>query len=123
MAARQPTFISDFSVTCSRATQVNGFISWFDTWFTPTGRPFPSGGRTEMSGGEELPDLPVCESEVPKEQDIRGLDVKGSSIVDTTTDEQGGETVSFTTGPHGLETHWKQTLFVLKEPVDVVEGE
>ncbi|QQP32439.1 Putative arginine n-methyltransferase, partial [Caligus rogercresseyi] len=31
--------------------------------------------------------------------------------------------VSFTTGPHGLPTHWKQTLFYLKEPLPVKQGD
>ena len=30
--------------------------------------------------------------------------------------------VAFTTGPHGPPTHWKQTLFLLKEFIDVKEG-
>ena len=31
--------------------------------------------------------------------------------------------VSFTTGPESEPTHWKQTLFLLKEPIVVQEGE
>lgn len=30
--------------------------------------------------------------------------------------------VFFTTGPRGTPTHWKQTVFLLKEPLVVVEG-
>lgn len=32
------------------------------------------------------------------------------------------ENVSFTTGPHGEPTHWKQTVFYLKDPVPVKKG-
>ena len=32
------------------------------------------------------------------------------------------ENVSFTTGPHGEPTHWKQTVFYLKTPVPVKKG-
>ena len=32
------------------------------------------------------------------------------------------EGTSFTTGPESLPTHWKQTLFLLKEPIVVSEG-
>lgn len=28
----------------------------------------------------------------------------------------------FTTGPHGEDTHWKQTIFVLDKPIAVVQG-
>ena len=31
--------------------------------------------------------------------------------------------VSFTTGPSGTPTHWKQTLFYLEEPLKVEEGQ
>jgi len=31
--------------------------------------------------------------------------------------------VSFTTGPRGKATHWKQVAFLLKEPVEVLAGE
>ncbi|XP_018324278.1 protein arginine N-methyltransferase 1 isoform X2 [Agrilus planipennis] len=31
--------------------------------------------------------------------------------------------VFFTTGPHGARTHWQQTVFFLKEPIEVTEGE
>lgn len=123
MSVRQPTFVSDFKLTLTKDTQVHALISWFDTWFTPDGQPFPSGGRTEVSGGEELIGLPACESRCPEEREIRGLELKGGAVVDEKTDEKGGETVSFTTGPHGLETHWKQTLFVLKTPIDAAKGE
>ena len=30
--------------------------------------------------------------------------------------------VFFTTGPRGTPTHWKQTVFLLKEPLEVAEG-
>lgn len=31
--------------------------------------------------------------------------------------------VQFSTGPHSTPTHWKQVIFYVKNPVDVVEGE
>src|SRR6202035_5734733 len=30
--------------------------------------------------------------------------------------------VSFSTGPHSARTHWKQTIFLLREPIIVSEG-
>ncbi|XP_034243768.1 protein arginine N-methyltransferase 1 isoform X1 [Thrips palmi] len=33
------------------------------------------------------------------------------------------ENVSFTTGPHGEPTHWKQTIFYLKDPISVKKGD
>ncbi|KAM3584074.1 hypothetical protein VKS41_004041 [Umbelopsis sp. WA50703] len=34
-----------------------------------------------------------------------------------------GSDTFFTTGPHGQDTHWKQTIFVLDKPIEVEEGE
>lgn len=30
--------------------------------------------------------------------------------------------VSFSTGPHATPTHWKQTIFYLKDPIPVTQG-
>jgi protein arginine N-methyltransferase 3 len=30
--------------------------------------------------------------------------------------------VGFTTGPRGTKTHWAQTVFLLREPIEVTEG-
>lgn len=36
---------------------------------------------------------------------------------------EGGREVSFTTGPRGRGTHWKQVAFYLKREVELEEGE
>ncbi|KAI8051510.1 S-adenosyl-L-methionine-dependent methyltransferase [Syncephalis plumigaleata] len=41
----------------------------------------------------------------------------------STTEEEPGNRVVFTTGPHGVETHWKQTAFLLLEPIPLVTGD
>ena len=35
---------------------------------------------------------------------------------------QGGADVSFTTGPRGKPTHWKQVVFMLKQPISLEQG-
>ena len=42
---------------------------------------------------------------------------------DTFFDLRNGSQVTFTTGPHGTATHWKQTIFYLKEKVKAVHGQ
>jgi protein arginine N-methyltransferase 3 len=37
--------------------------------------------------------------------------------------EEHGTEISFTTGPRGVETHWRQVVFLLREPVQVKAGE
>ena len=129
MSAKQPSFTAPFSLKASKSTSIRAFVSWFDTWFTPDGNPTPSAEQApqgeDMKGGQVLEGLPDVTVKCPEERDVRGLDLEKNSIVDKDTDESGskGETVSFTTGPQGLETHWKQTLFVLKEPLAVEAGE
>lgn len=125
MTAKQPSFVAPFSLRVDKATSIRAFVSWFDTWFTPDGLPVPSEGRKDMLGGQLLDGLPEVITKCPEEKDIRGLDLTKGSIVSKATDmnEANGETVSFTTGPKGIETHWKQTLFVLKEPLEVEKGE
>jgi protein arginine N-methyltransferase 3 len=44
---------------------------------------------------------------------------------DVPLDQQGGKVgvdTYFTTGPHGEDTHWKQTIFVLDNPIAVEQG-
>ncbi|UZJ55199.1 hypothetical protein CBS101457_004519 [Exobasidium rhododendri] len=124
MSAQQPSFRAPFSIQISRKCSVQAFASWFDTWFTPDGQPLANTETGNMEGGQDLEGLPPVTLQCPQEADVRGLlSLQKDGIVARDTDgPQGkGETVSFTTGPHGLETHWKQTFFVLKEPIEVEE--
>jgi hypothetical protein len=41
---------------------------------------------------------------------------------ETTPEDKDARPVTFTTGPHGIETHWKQTIFLLKDPITVKKG-
>jgi protein arginine N-methyltransferase 3 len=125
-----------------RKCTVQAFVSWFDTWFTPDGKPVPSKAEKDESDGESdatndeyfdgqieagktLEGLPAVETRCPDESEVRGISLTRDTIVPKSSDLEGsnGLTVSFTTSPYGPETHWKQTLFVLKEPVDVDEGD
>jgi len=125
MTAKQPSFTTPFSLQVTQTCSVQAFASWFDTWFTPDGLPVPPAGQKDMNGGEKLDSLPPVTTRCPKEEEVRGLDLQKDAIISRETDsnENKGETVSFTTGPDGLETHWKQTFFVLKEPIQVEKGE
>ena len=123
MAAKQPSFDAPFVLEASKACSIQAFVSWFDTWFTPDGLPVPPMGNRDMQGGQTLQGLPPVTTRCPEEKDIAGLQLQGDAIVEKASDTNTGRTVSFTTGPQGLETHWKQTLFVLKEPIDVEKGE
>lgn len=110
LPAEQPEFAAPFSLTIQKSCTVHGFVSWFDTWFTPAPRVPTS----------ELP--PVATTPV-QERDVFGLDMQGSQVVPAVlTASCPGETVSFTTSPFGKPTHWKQTIFLLKTPIEIDAG-
>ena len=104
----QPSFTAPFSLHVKEACKVHGFVSWFDTWFSPT----------PHVAFDDLP--PVTVSPV-QPSDVHGLDLHGNEVVEA-SEATHGETVSFTTSPFGKPTHWKQTIFLLKTPIEVQAG-
>ena len=104
----QPSFTAPFSLHVKEACKVHGFVSWFDTWFAPT----------PHVAFDDLP--PVTVSPV-QPSDVHGLDLHGNEVVEA-SEATHGETVSFTTSPFGKPTHWKQTIFLLKTPIEVQAG-
>ncbi|KDN46121.1 S-adenosyl-L-methionine-dependent methyltransferase [Tilletiaria anomala UBC 951] len=126
---KQPTFRSPFRLTSKRCAAIHGFVSWFDTWFMTSPAPYRVDSETnvpvQLQGGERLGDLPPCTTDVITVEDVPALKLKGSDLAPSPASdstEAKGEVVSFTTGPYGKDTHWKQTVFLLKEPIDAEEG-
>ncbi|KAF9464204.1 protein arginine N-methyltransferase [Collybia nuda] len=110
---RQLDFTSSFTLvsTSERRTKINSFILYFDTFFTNTGHPVPAvtDVKTVKEGDVILAELwPVGGKSAPKRRQSMGVDK------DSIT--------SFSTGPQSMPTHWKQTLFLLREPISVTEG-
>ncbi|SOV01605.1 related to hnRNP arginine N-methyltransferase [Ustilago sp. UG-2017a] len=107
---KQPEPESDFELNITDETDtVHGFISWFDTFFYPSST-VPQGDSTD------------CLAFDLTEKDVYGLDLKNTQ---TTQPQEGGQgkgvLVKFSTSPYSKETHWQQTLFVLKEPITGVK--
>jgi len=112
---RQLDFSSSFTLisTVERRTKVHAFILYFDTFFTTTGDLVPAG----------------TEVKIVKEGDIALAEVwpVGNKPAPQRRASMGGKNVStkitsFSTGPKSIPTHWKQTIFLLREPLVVVEG-
>jgi type I protein arginine methyltransferase len=86
----------------------HAFILYFDTFFSPSGNPVPENTSVHL----------VKEGE-PTLAEV--WQVPGKSKRKDSTCQKGKE-VSFSTGPLSTPTHWKHTLFLLREPIKVEEG-
>jgi protein arginine N-methyltransferase 3 len=98
--------------TAERRTNCNALILYFDTFFTVTGGPVPTDTDVKVVGEGDviLAEVwPVGGKPAPKRRQSR-------------TSDKGAVT-SFSTGPRSMPTHWKQTLFLLREPISVAEGQ
>lgn len=132
LPARQPVFRSPFKLRLQKDATVHGFTSWFDTWFMGSHQPYLSddkGKPIQPKGGQAL-DLPPCTIKPVEPSDVPGIELLGNRIIQAPTQEQlekdaqaGGLPVSFTTGPFGKPTHWKQSVFLLKEPIVAKQGD
>jgi hypothetical protein len=83
--------------------QIRAFLTWFDTFFSPDSSP---SGQAPLDQDTQY---------VKYENDAfkRDVSVDGS---------KNAREVSFTTGPRGKATHWKQVAFILQEPVSLKSG-
>lgn len=98
-------FTSSFSISPSQSgstAQVRAFLTYFDTFFAP------------VSGTASEPEAEVDLKRWPDE----AID-KPISPADATD----GTLVSFTTGPQGKPTHWKQVVFLLREAITLGSGD
>jgi len=115
---RQLDFSSSFTLvsTAERRTKVRAFVLYFDTFFTTTSEPVPSDTEVKIvkEGDVALAELwPVGGKPAPQRRASLGEGLKGKGRAKIT---------SFSTGPKSVPTHWKQTLFLLREPITVDEG-
>lgn len=106
-------FSSSFTLVCTakRRTKINAFILYFDTFFTSRGLPIPPNTKVKLikEGEAVLAELwPVGGKSAPQRRQSMGG--KNEKIT------------SFSTGPHSTATHWKQTIFMLRESITASEG-
>lgn len=113
LPAKQPEPSSEFQLTItSEVDNVHGFISWFDTFFFPHAH-IPS------TASPDCPPFSLTEANVP------GLNLAKNQTTSppapAANEKEDGELVRFSTSPYSKETHWQQTLFVLKQPITPVQ--
>ncbi|KAJ6455461.1 protein arginine N-methyltransferase [Mycena sanguinolenta] len=114
---RQLDFVSSFKLvsTVERRTKVNSFILYFDTFFTANGRPVPEGTEVKVirEGDPVVAEVwPVGGRPAPQRRTSSSF---GKQL-------EAPKITSFSTGPQSIPTHWKQTLFLLREPFIINEG-
>ena len=117
ITTRQLDFSSPFTLvsTVERRTKIHAFVLYFDTFFTSTGEPIPEG--TEVHVVREGETILAEVWQVGGKPHLSRRMSSGDGL------KAKPKITSFSTGPLSVPTHWKQTLFLLRDPITVDEGE
>ncbi|KAI0365345.1 protein arginine N-methyltransferase [Pilatotrama ljubarskyi] len=115
---KQLDFSSPFTLvsTAERRTKIHAFVLYFDVFFTNTGEPVPEDTEVYIAreGDPILAEVwPVGGRPHQPRRMSTGEPLKGKGRPKVT---------SFSTGPASVPTHWKQTIFFLREPINAGEG-
>ena len=108
------------------------FILWFDTFFSPQGG-MAAGEQPVKMHSEDVDVGHKTTSEKrrgglrsssiageKKDAESQGSEIEPPLIMTEEPVEEREE--SFSTGPFSKETHWKQVVFLLKEPIELDRG-
>jgi protein arginine N-methyltransferase 3 len=87
-------------------------VLYFDTFFSPLGMPISPSTRVQVGSPVVAEVWPLGGKFQPKRRASQGgIKTPGEERV-----------TSFSTGPESAPTHWKQTIFLLNEPIRAHEG-
>jgi protein arginine N-methyltransferase 3 len=98
-------FHSNFELKAKSDTTIRALLTHFDTFFSP------------QSGAE------ASQESLDTDVDIVKYGVTEYDQEVSSGSSESGTRVSFTTGPRGTETHWRQVVFLLREPIEIRSGE
>lgn len=137
----QLDFTSSFTLvsTAEKRRKVSAFVLYFDTFFTLSGKPAPEGTEVTVVGSEwmQVAEIwavggsgglkrrrseSVGKAKSRERAGILGREEGGDGDEEAVEEEKDDVVASFSTGPQSMATHWKQTVFLLKDPIVVVEG-
>ncbi|CAA7261550.1 unnamed protein product [Cyclocybe aegerita] len=112
ITVRELDFSASFNLasTVERRTKVHSFVLYFDVFFTASGLPVPPSTEVKCikDGEVTLAELwPVGGKPAHQRRQSMGREKE--------------KTTSFSTGPRSQPTHWKQTIFMLREPFMISE--
>ncbi|WVQ96014.1 hypothetical protein IAU59_003114 [Kwoniella sp. CBS 9459] len=105
------TLEANSAVSGPEPTTVRAFLTHFDTFFSP----HSGAERSHVQPSEDVEILSFGDDEY--ERPVQPLPPTSKS------NEESGVQVSFTTGPRGKHTHWKQVVFLLREPIELSKGQ
>ncbi|EPT00251.1 hypothetical protein FOMPIDRAFT_1023851 [Fomitopsis schrenkii] len=119
---KQLDFSTPFTLTTTtlQRTKAHALTLYFDTFFTADGAPVSPGTRAHAVREGD----PVLAEVWPlggRHRTSRRMS-SGQGLKDREGEGARRKITSFSTGPESVPTHWKQTLFLLKEPITVHEG-
>ncbi|CUA74805.1 protein arginine N-methyltransferase 3 [Rhizoctonia solani] len=119
-------FSSPFVLTATRPGKAHALLLYFDTWFTTDGADVPPDAEPTIAKGEgDVVTTDVLQIKARPELVARRKSSMGPLRKKSVSGEEmikDGKEVSFSTGPASMPTHWKQTLFLFRNPVDLKEG-
>lgn len=118
ITSKQLDFSAPFTLvsTVERRTKIHSFVLYFDTFFTNTGEPVPADTEVYLvrDGDPILAEVwPVGGRPHQPRRMSTAEPLKGKGRPKVT---------SFSTGPASEPTHWKQTIFFLRDPILAAEG-
>ncbi|THH29363.1 hypothetical protein EUX98_g4825 [Antrodiella citrinella] len=117
VAARQLDFSSSFKLIANndQKQQIHAFVLYFDTFFAVSGERLPDETQVYVAADGD-PILAEVWQIGRKPHTSRRMS-SGDPLK-----KPKPKYISFSTGPASVPTHWKQTLFLLREPIAVREG-
>ncbi|KAJ1733472.1 hypothetical protein LPJ72_002857 [Coemansia sp. Benny D160-2] len=102
-------FSSSFVLKATQKATAHALLGYFDVAFS----------RTQASSGPSYEELCLSAYTNDEEVPARARQADGRALWKRPESSMHG----FTTGPHGTPTHWKQTVFLLREPICMELGD
>ncbi|QRV77095.1 protein arginine N-methyltransferase 3 [Ceratobasidium sp. AG-Ba] len=129
ITTRNLDFSSPFVLNATRPGRAHAFLLYFDTWFTTDGADVPLDAEVTIAKGDGdvvtadvIQITPRPELVARRKSSMGPLRKKSMSGENLPAEPiKDGKEVSFSTGPASMPTHWKQTLFLFRTPLDVKE--
>lgn len=115
VTTRQLDFSSPFTLVANndQKQKIHAFVLYFDTFFAVSGEHLPEGTEVHVAGEGDPILAEVWQiGRKPSRRMSSGDPLK----------KPKPKYISFSTGPASVPTHWKQTLFLIREPIVVHEG-